>query len=441
MSATLTRRRFIRVTGAGVASAAFLGCGSSSPSSGGSGSGEGDLEMWAFSQERVTWLESVLADPVWKQSHAKSKVNIRVFPYEEMHDKLAAALVSGKGAPDLADVEISRFSPFIKGERVPFVALNDRIGGELDNVFRPAATDPWTWQDQIYGLCNELNTAVLAYRTDFMEQAGVKTPFATWDDVIAAGKEISTGERKMFAVHAPNFGDWYMMAQFAGGGFFDENGEYAADQPKSVEAMQFLQDLVHKDKIASVAPSLAGDDWFPPQYRAAFRADRYAAVWGPPWHLSFLLNDVPEQSGKWAVQKVPSGVGDGNPTANLGGTGMVITSSSKQQDLAFEFIRTANLTKEGALLDFKGRGAYPAYEPAYDEPALQQPNEYFGDAKLAQLYAELAPELPPFYQAPSFTEAQLAMNRLVITPVMRNQKTPEQAFAEHRKTVEEAAQG
>ena len=437
MRRRLSRRDFLKVTGAGVAGAALLGAaGCGGGQEGGQGGGN-SLEMWLFSEERAAWLKKVLDSEVWTADHADVKVNLRVFPYEQMHDRLQTALVSGQGAPDLADVEISRFSPYIGEDEVPFVPLNERIGNEIDNVYTSAATDPWAWEDQIYGLGNELNTVVLAYRQDLMEEAGIQTPFKTWDQTIEAGKQISNADRKMFAIHDQAFGDHYIMAQSAGTAYFDKQGNYIADNEQSVEAMQFLHDLVYEHQIADIAPVTGGDTWYPPQYRAAFRAGRFVAFFGPPWHLAMLPLDVPDQSGQWAVQELPQGVGEGIPTAQFGGTGQCITVQSQNPDLAWELIRTCNLTTEGVLADFKLRTVYPTYRPAYDDQALQQPDEYFGQ-KFGPLYSSLAPRLVPFYQSPQWAEATEAIIRDAVTPVMQDRAQAAEALRQVRSTIEES---
>ncbi|TCJ15606.1 extracellular solute-binding protein [Rubrobacter taiwanensis] len=437
MRRRLSRREFLKVAGAGVAGAALLGtagCGGQGDE--GQEGGAESLEMWLFSEERAEWIRQVLQSEVWTSEHGDVEVNLRVFPYEQMHDRLQTALVSGRGAPDLADVEISRFSPFIRGDQVPFVPLNDRIGDEIDNVYTPAGTDPWTWEGQIYGLGNELNTCVLAYRQDIMEDAGIQTPFETWDQVIEAGREISTADRKMFAIHDEAFGDHYMMSQSAGTTYFDEQGNYIGDNELSIEAMQFLYDLVYEHEIADIAPVAGDDQWYPPNYRAAFRAERFVAVFGPPWHLAMLPLDVPDQSGLWTVQEFPQGVGEGIPTAQFGGTGQCITVQSEKPDLAWELIRACNLTTEGVLEDFKLRTVYPTYSPAYEDPALQEPSDYFADTRFGELYSSLAPQLVPFNQSPQWAEATETIIRDVITPVMQDRADAAEALRQVRSAIE-----
>jgi len=462
-SRALSRRNFLRAAAAAAGATTLAACGvttqapgastgaSASAATGGaspSGSAEAvgpqnastTLEFWAFSEDRLKFVRELVGSQTWTSIRPDVAVNFRVFAYNEMHDKLLAALASGQGAPDIADVEISRFSRFIKGERVGFKPLNDRIGSEIENLYTAAATAPWSYQDQIYGLGNELNTCVLGYRKDIMDEAGITTPFETWDDVIAAGKQISNEQRKMFAIHDLSFGDWYQIAQHAGTTMFDEQGNYQGANEKSVAAMQFLHDLVYVHQIAGIAPAEAGNDWAPPTYKAAFAAEQFIATFGAPWHFGGLFPSLPDQKGKWFAQRFPTGLGDSKPTANHGGTGMCITEQSKNEDIAWDLLKMCNLTKEGALADFRLRTAYPAYKPTYDDPALQQPSEFFGEQKIGELYASIAPDILPFQQSPVWPEATEAMGRIVITPVMQDKTDAQTALTELGTEIERLKQ-
>jgi arabinosaccharide transport system substrate-binding protein len=436
MKRMLTRRGFLKAGGGALAGAyvlGFAGCGGGSEQ----GGSAKNLEFWGFDEGRVAFAKAAYKSKEFKSKHGDVTINFRIFPYLQMHNKLLTALVSGEGAPDIADIEISRFGQFIKGDHVPLLGLKQRIGDDINDVYKPAAVEPWSWQGEIYGVGNELNTVVMAYRRDILEQAGIKLPFETWDDVIAAGQEISTGDRKMFAIHDISFGDHYMLMQEAGTAYFDANGNYNGDDPRSVEAMQFLHDLVYKHKIAGIAPAEANDTWAPPQYLAAFRAEKFVATWGPPWHLSFFIDQVPDQSGKWDVQELPTGLGESRPTANYGGTGQAITEQSGNPEASWDLIRAANLTKAGVLFDFKARTAYPAYKPAYDDPALAKPNDYFSGAKIGRIYADIAPALPTFRQSPVWPDTTEAIQRDVITPVMNDKTDAKTALTKMKATVED----
>ena len=100
-------------------------------------------------------------------------------------------------------------------------------------------------------------------------------------------------------------------------------------------------------------------------------------------------------------------------------------------------MRRETLSVEGNLFDFKQRTVYPAYIPTYERPELKEPSPYFSGAKIGELYASVAPELPPFNQSPSFNDAVQAMVRIVITPVMTHKAEPEPALQELGTAVAE----
>ncbi len=118
-----------------------------------------------------------------------------------------------------------------------------------------------------------------------------------------------------------------------------------------------------------------------------------------------------------------------------------MTTQSQNVDVAYDLVRISNLTTEGVMADFRARTAYPAYKPAYEEPELQKPNEYFGGQKIGQIYSELAPGLPPFNQAPVWGQATEALVREAITPVMQDKTDAQTALSDLRETVEGMKQG
>jgi len=428
---------------AGVALPAAASAGTLLASCGGNeGASSNTLEFWAFAEDRLFFVKDVLESDAWKSKHPDVKVNFRVYNITQMHDKLLTALVSGKGAPDIADVAGGFFSKFIKGETMPFVPLTDRIGDEIDKLYTPTATAPYGWGGEIYGVSNELNPVVLAYRKDIMGELGVRTPFETWDDVIVAGEQlVRSSESKMFALHDIDYGDWYMLMQNAGTQFFGDNGEFIADNEAGLASLQFSRDLVYEYEVAGIAAGTPADPWHSPEYMAGYRAEKYVAVLAPPWLLNFFRLDVPGQKGKWTVQKLPEGLGAGRPTANFGGTAHCITEQSENPDLAWDLAKACNLTTQGVLTDFKQRGVFPTYKPAYGASELNKTDEYFSGTNFGELYSSLAPEILNLNTSPVYLEATQELVRTAVGPVMQNQADPKTALNQAAAEIERMRQG
>ena len=50
----------------------------------------------------------------WNEAHPDKKVKLVLsnMQYDDMHNKLSLALESGKGAPDVVDIELGKFPSF-----------------------------------------------------------------------------------------------------------------------------------------------------------------------------------------------------------------------------------------------------------------------------------------------------------------------------------------
>ena len=192
--------------------------------------------------------------------------------------------------------------------------------------------------------------------------------------------------------------------------------------------MQFLHDLVYVHQVAGIAPAEAQNDWFGPAYWAAFKAEQFVAALGPAL-----------APGQPACRTSPT-------VGQVGGPGAAERARRQQADREFRRHRPVhhravgeprhglgpdrgrNLTEDGILFDFKARTVYPAYIPPTSGRSCRRRPTYFGGAKIGELYASVAPDLPPFNQSPYFLDTVEAMVRIVITPVMTDKERAEAAL-------------
>lgn len=353
------------------------------------------LELWTFVNTHARWFRSMAED--YKKSHPNFDIEVSEIAYEEMHDKLLVALQTGVGAPDLADVEQGRFGDFLRGKRVPFVDLTDKLKDEgyLDKLVASREA-LYSWKGRIYGIEHALCPVVLYYRKDILKKAGIAVPIQTWEDFVEAGKKISTEKRKMIALH-PSL--WPILMRQRGVGWFDAQGNLTADSPKAIDTLQWMIDLRDKYRIADEPP---GGNVYNPAWYGALKEGAYVTHPGADWYAGFLKDNVAELSGKWGAMPLPYWKTDPDKrrTSCLGGTGNTITITSKHQQEAWEFQKYTMLSVEGNVRRYLMTNLWPPFKPAWEDDRLYSKDPYFGGQFLGKLFAELGSEVPPQHQSP-----------------------------------------
>jgi arabinosaccharide transport system substrate-binding protein len=382
------------------------------------------LDFWAFSDTRIFWQQKAWA--LYKQLKKPDfEINWLIFAYQQMHDKILITSQAGSGGPDIADIEISQFSRFIKGDSI-FVDLKPKLEamGALDKLFTPSATNPWTWKGKIYGIGNELNTCLMSYRWDLLQKAGIKVPFATWDDFIEAGKKYHQDTGKyLIDTSYYDWGYWWVMTLQQKGGFFGPDGQPTLNAPPAVNTLNHMQQAI-KDGWSIPRPLVAS-------YNGAIADGTFATILGPSWNFSgFTQESAPNTKGKWHLQPLPVWTPGGSRTATWGGTGVSVLKTSQNAEEAMDFVLFEHTTPQALLHDFDERQVWPTYKPALDDPRLSQPLAFFDNQKVGELIKEVSPEINVWYNSPYWPETTDASVRVGITPAVlqANTITAEQAM-------------
>jgi arabinosaccharide transport system substrate-binding protein len=416
--------------------------------------GQVELEVWAHWDQGVQWL----IDAMKHYNFPNPNITIKkvVYPFDEVHNKMLAACNSGSGLPDIMRVEQGRMSAFLRGEAC-FVDLKPLIGDKLKDLVLGSAVDYWSWKGKIYGIGDEMNACALAVRKTVFDDAGIKTPDGSWDDVAADGKTpfdswqhfreaaATLKEKKNMAAiawHDQSDGDFQMLLYAAGGLMFDENGEFGGANDLGVSILMMMHDMLHKDKTAIPAPVTGDQTWSSPVYWEAFRSGKVAATIGAPWHIGNLGQDTaigPSQKGEWRLQRLPTGFGANKRTATHGGTSVSIPAGAQYRDEAWQVIEFTHLTK-AVLEDFHQRGIMVTYKPALADPEVQKAWDYYGGESIGGMYSKIAEDMPRIYQSPWAPEIHTAFQNDVITPILRDPNAGEKeirdAFAKLKADIE-----
>jgi arabinosaccharide transport system substrate-binding protein len=82
-----------------------------------------DLTFWTYVEQHNEFMYD--AANRWNSNNPNETINLscETYPVEDMHNKLLITLQSGQGAPDIVDVNVAKFSNFMKGKEVCLTCL------------------------------------------------------------------------------------------------------------------------------------------------------------------------------------------------------------------------------------------------------------------------------------------------------------------------------
>lgn len=189
-----------------------------------------DLSFWTFQELHNQFMIDAVES--WNEQNPDRAINltVEVYSYDELHSKLQIALQTGTGAPDLADIEISKYANFLMGNTVPLVSLNDVIEPEKENLIM-GRFENYAKDGQYYGIDYHVGATATYYNTEIMEAAGVDIDaINTWDDYVEAGKKVKAETGKyMMAVETTEHWSYYPLLVQKGSDFFTDTGDVIID--------------------------------------------------------------------------------------------------------------------------------------------------------------------------------------------------------------------
>ena len=257
----ISRRDFLGAT-AGAASAIGLAAGGvqASPSPARRASvvrsqAEATLEVWGFNRERLNFAENASKLPASRtstptsRSTSASSRSLRCTTSCSRRWSAARAPRTSPRSRSPASPRSSRASAW-GSSRSP-----ERLGAEIDNIYKPAATDPGagTARSTVSATSSTPSSSPTA-RTCWTGWASRRRSRPGTRSSRPARRSSPTARPRPSPSTTSRFGDWFQMAQHAGTALFDDQGNYQGDNPLSVEAMQFVHDLVYEHQIAGSRP-------------------------------------------------------------------------------------------------------------------------------------------------------------------------------------------
>lgn len=386
-----------------------------------------DLTFWTFVDAHAQFMEAQAEE--WNAANPNTQITISATTqdYTVMHDQLAIALQSGTGAPDLVDIEISKFGIFTRGE-IQLHDLTEIVERNSENLVVERLA-PYEVGGVSYGIDYHLGAFLMYYNSEVLDAAGVDPDsIVTWDDYIEAGKTVVAEAGVPMAALETGSGFTLQAVMLQnGGGRYDAENELILDGAANVEAAQMVQDMVHVDEIAVPAP---GTHFHDPNFFGFFNDGGAASLWMPQWYMIRFPENMPDLEGKMIVRPLPAFEEGGAVSTMGGGTGTAITNQTPEDEVqvAKDFLEFAKLTYDAQVKLWTVLGFDPFRNDVYEDAALQEPDPWFSNepvmADLAQMFDRLTPE----YTGPRYPEISTLMTEVIAAEIIDQGLPPDEVL-------------
>lgn len=228
----------------------LAGCGNKESSDGGGeGGGESsdkvtlDIIISQYGNYTQDWWTEF--EKTFEEANKDVDLNIEIVSWNDIYS-VVNTRISSNEQPDI--LNISGFADYVADDLL--MPAEEYVSDSLKSNFIPSfwesnEMDGTVWALPILASCRSLFCNV-----DLLKEAGIENPPATWDEVITAckavkdkfgkdivpwGLDISTDEgQAAFSYYTWNFG----------GGFVDDNGDWALNSKENVEAVEYIKSLI-----------------------------------------------------------------------------------------------------------------------------------------------------------------------------------------------------
>jgi len=345
-----------------------------------------NLVYWRVWDEESSMGEIISA---YNQLHPNITITYRRLRYEEYEDELLNALAEDRG-PDLFSLHNTwlrkyqnKLAPLPKTITLPYEVIKGTIKKEktielrtsptlslreLKNNFVDAIPYDIVINDQIYGLPLALDTMVLFYNKDLLNNAGIPQPPANWTEfreqvkkitkqdrrgnLLQAGAALGTSknvERSFDLLSLLMMQNGTVMADDYGYPKFGEIPPAQTDKSyvPGEEALSFYTDF------ANPAKEIYTWNEEMPNSLEAFISGEVAFFFGYSYHIPILKARAPKLN--WAITKMPQIEGSPREINYANYWVEVVSKKSQHINEAWDFIQFATKA-ENALKYLKATG-------------------------------------------------------------------------------------
>jgi multiple sugar transport system substrate-binding protein len=315
----------------------------------------------------------------------------------EVHQALVQQLARKNGAPDVFTQDVIWISEFAgAGWALP---LDQYVSAATRTEYFPGLIQACTYQGKLTALPWQVDSGMLYYRKDLLEQIGAKVP-ETWQDLVTVAAALQKGGQAKFGFLWQGKQAEVLVCDLVeflgsnGGSVLGPDGKQVliADEA-AVQAVQFMYDTIATSKI-SPSDVLSWDE---EPSRRPFTGGQAAFLRN--WSYVYHIAQDPKESSivdKVGVVPLPHFPG-AKSAACLGGYQYGVNASTKNREAAVDFVTW--MSSPATQLHFAtDLGLAPTRPAVYDEPTLIKAEPFIHSLREVYVGATPRPVTPKYSQ-------------------------------------------
>jgi multiple sugar transport system substrate-binding protein len=302
--------------------------------------------MWTGSQAEVDNWKALAANVTKK--YPNITITFDTISFASYWGKLQLEIASGT-TQDILSLQSLRASGYGSG----FLPLDSYITNDPTiNIsdFSNAILPNLTYDGHQIALPYDFGPYIVFYNKDLFDKYNVPYPQVGWtmQDFLNDLKALSHGDDYGF-VFSSWIDQWLPFVLSNGGTYLDQNGKFDLTNPKTVQAIQTIADLI-KNHEAMPMVSTTDINWHMEQWLAGHVAMHING----PWQI---INFSKKANFKFGIATNP--VGSAGSVTVTAGSGFGVSKATKYPEQAFKAVEVLTSPDSEKILALAGR-AFPA---------------------------------------------------------------------------------
>ena len=349
------------------------------------------LTVWTWDPNFNIYAINKAAE-IYAKDHEGFTIEVTEIQSDDIESKITAAVQAGdlSTLPDIFLMQDNSFQKYATFYPDVFVNLTD--SGIDFSQFSEAKVAYSTLDGVNYGVPFDNGAVINCLRTDLLEQAGYTVDDftdITWSDYMEKAKVVleKTG-LPMLTAQAGSPDVIMEMLQSAGASLFNEDGTAnIKDNDVLKKCVEIYAQMVADGTLVVVT------DW--DQYISSLNSSTVASTFNGCWIMA-SIQAAEDQSGKWAVTNMPKldDVENASNYSNNGGSSWAISSNTKHEELAVDFLNSTFAGSTELYDDIISKGALATWAPAGESDAYNVPVDFYGGDTVYAKIVEYATKTP-----------------------------------------------